>query len=193
MANAIGSRSDALSTIQTFVEATQVSCETTRTSVDEQLRAITAALNQSRDDSTSHHQGMENKMSLVLDAVQSMLSTMCVQDDQREKQRGEENSDGSGHQPSPAERSTKPSNPSSREEAENARVLACVDRLRSLVDQSNDATTDEQVDSIIDDLQTILASVHSEQEDRVTVKDMKRIGGLLSSAQRLSINETGAC
>ncbi len=73
----------------------------------------------------------------------------------------------------------------------------CVDRLRSLAEQDSRTVTAHNadgiiLDSIIDDLQyVLLAAAKDQSNELVNVKNLKRIQGLLGSAQMLSINEAG--
>ncbi len=74
---------------------------------------------------------------------------------------------------------------------EDRKLWGSISRLRSLANEENRTVNAEDMDGIIDDLQCILAAAKNQRNDSVNVKNLKRIGGLLSSAQMLSINGSG--
>lgn len=74
---------------------------------------------------------------------------------------------------------------------QNEKILDCINRLCGMVNQCEDTSNEETVDSVIEDLQTIIRAVTSQSKDRVSVKELRRVSGLLDSAQTLSINGQG--
>jgi hypothetical protein len=74
---------------------------------------------------------------------------------------------------------------------QNEKILDCINRLCCMVNQCEDTSNEETVDSVIEDLQTIIRAVTSQSKNRVSVKELRRVSGLLDSAQTLSINGQG--
>lgn len=78
----------------------------------------------------------------------------------------------------------------------DAKLKGCIDRLRCYANQENRTVSDDDVDgtldTIIDDLQYVLAAAANYQcNELVNVKTLKRIGKIVSSAPMLSINRMG--
>jgi hypothetical protein len=74
---------------------------------------------------------------------------------------------------------------------EDRKLWGCISRLRSLANEESRTVNAEDMEGIIDDLQYVLEAAKDQRNDLVNVKNLKRIGGLLSSAQMLSINGSG--
>lgn len=65
-------------TIRASLDQTKATCDVTQASIDKQPRAISTKLNGSRAESKGVYQGIENRLLLILEAVQSLTSRMAI-------------------------------------------------------------------------------------------------------------------
>ncbi|KAK4164342.1 hypothetical protein QBC43DRAFT_288937 [Cladorrhinum sp. PSN259] len=156
--------------------------QATQESLNAQLRRTATELKNSAAGSEASQNSIDNKLSLILEAIQSLKNTALVNSADDDKDQPREHKSGN----SPIEPRVH------GQGQETSRITECISRLQSLVDQEARVTINEEVDAIIDDLQTIIGSVQIlASQDSSTRRNFKRIQGLLSSAQMLSLNQGG--
>ncbi|VUC25257.1 unnamed protein product, partial [Clonostachys rosea] len=195
LARADVQRQQQLSAISNSLDHASSTTASTQAMVNQGVQLLAANLNESRAQSEANQQEMNNKLSLVLDAIQSLaartniattLESHGVRSQEREIVRNGSLPDALSttyhHAVPPLEREV----PAII--LENEKVLDCINRLCSMTSQDEDTANEETVDSVIEDLQTIVRAVMSQSKDRTSVRDLRRVSGLLDSAQTLSIN-----
>ncbi|CAG9955569.1 unnamed protein product [Clonostachys rosea f. rosea IK726] len=184
LARADVQRQQQLSSISTSLDHASATNESMRSRLDQGLAQ-----------SEANQQETNNKLSLVWDAIQSLAARTELS--ATLKPLGarpiEEETPGSSSLPyaSPTTYS-QTMLPLERQipaiMLQNEKILDCINRLCCMVNQCEDTSNEETVDSVIEDLQTIIRAVTSQSKNRVSVKELRRVSGLLDSAQTLSIN-----
>ena len=134
------------------------------------------------------------KLSLILDAVQSLVAMMAARDERPgsvSRQQDQQTNDGMRHDSTHNRFSLTSKLELQGNVLEDRKLWDCISRLRSLANEENRTVNAEDLDGIVDDLQCVLAAAKDQRNDLANAKNLKRIGGLLSSAQMLSINGSG--
>ncbi|CAG9989207.1 unnamed protein product [Clonostachys byssicola] len=195
LARADVQRQQQLSSISTSLDHASTTSESMRSKLDQGLQLLASNLNDSRAQSEANQQETNHKLSLVWDAIQSLAARIEPATTLKSPVAPpiEEKTPGSSSLPyaSPSTYSRTMLPLEHQVPAimlENEKILDCINRLCGMVSQCEDTSDEETVDSVIEDLQTIIRAVTSQSKDRVSVKEMQRVSGLLDSAQTLSIN-----
>ena len=150
--------------------------------MNEELQAIAMKLDNTMNQSTTAHKSIDDKFSLILQAIESLkLATGTAGQDDRTA-----NAESTWH-PS----SLVPINPTDESNQEDAKLMSCVHRLQALVHDERRVLDMDEVDRIIEDLQSVILAVQNTANDSSGKRLFKRISAALASAQMVSLNEEG--
>ncbi|KAK4163278.1 hypothetical protein QBC43DRAFT_319825 [Cladorrhinum sp. PSN259] len=171
---------DSKNQISALSRTISASAQDTQTRMTGELQAIGMKLEISRTESTDAHKDIDTKFSLILQAIESIkLATRTTdQDDETANSK-------SAQHPS----STPIEHPDDERSKEDAKVMKSVHRLQALVDQERRVLDMEEVDGIIEDLQSVIMAVQNKAKDSSGERLFKRISAVLGSAQMVSLNE----
>lgn len=189
------------SNIRATLNQTRAEYSIAETKRDNQLLAITTTLGEVHTRSSQEFESLDSKCSLILDVVQSLMSTMTVRDETRDavlrelQEQTEEtrrrDSDHLRRKPDPYAEASQPDSESEGKFLGDIEVLGSIRRLCDLLDDGGRVASYVEVEAIIDDLQVVLKATQDQIKDPTHSRNLKRVAGLFSSAPKLAINGGG--
>jgi len=168
---------------------------------EDQLNAINAKLNESQSKLSGEFQSLDSKCSLILEVVQSLNSlalldkqgdiSSVLQKIQEQTNQAREQATAHADRAQTPRVDSPPVAGGCGEFLSNIDFLNSIDRLCNLVDYNEITCITEDVEEIIDDLQTVLRAAQHQSDELADVRRLRRVSGLLDSAHMLSINGGG--
>ena len=188
------------SAVHSALDKSEAAYSNTQMETNTQLQLIATAVGTSRTETRGEFESLDGKCSLILDVVQPLMSAMTIRDEQTGKVLGQLRDQAGAAQLHSSSRMSwddvledEVSSETQREGKAVADIepIQSIDRLCDLVHNKEQVANTEEIDTIIDDLRVVLTAAQGQSEDAGDIRNLKRICGLFSSAQKMSINKGG--
>ncbi|KAH8901395.1 hypothetical protein GQ53DRAFT_851020 [Thozetella sp. PMI_491] len=168
------------------------------------FQALSTAINESSVETARRFDSFESKTNLVLDSLQTLLSSFTIAGDDTHKTLY-----GLREQARLMQRDCLSSNASIRPFAEDKNqslppatdsrvlgdyeVLESIELLSSLSDDGERTACAEDIEDIIRAMERVLAAAQDQSDELEDRRNLNRINGVISSARRIAINKRFAC